>query len=258
MGSVLVEVAGESVTATYGSVTPPPPPSLMLFGNTPRTASTAAGVAQIDAVYGPANLVRLYWSGAAGVSPVNDRRVVGSFKTVTAGTAAWARTMWRWAYLHEIDSKIKKGPATLAGWQAVMAQLVALKVPGLSVIVTADCFNNSSKNPADYLVDGVDHWGIDFDGISSSTGYHDYSRELAAVEKFTKAHGLTWGVPEFGANRADNDPIGANRAAWLKTWSARFAAAGAEYVCLWEYVTQAGSEFTTVSENVAVRSLLTR
>jgi hypothetical protein len=258
MGSVLVEVAGESVAVSYGGVTPPPPPSLMLFGDTPRSASTVAGVAQIDAVYGPANLVRLYWSGAAGVSPVSDRDVVGSFKTVTAGTAAWARTMWRWAYLHEIDSKIKKGQATLPEWQATMTQLAALKVAGLSVIVTADAFVNSSKNPADYLVDGVTHWGIDFDGISSSAGYHDYSRELAAVEKFTKAHGLTWGVPEFGANRAGNDPSGTARADWLKTWAARFAAAGAEYVCLWEFATQAGSEFTTAAETAAVRSLLTR
>ena len=212
----------------------------------------------MDSNYGPASVVRLFWSGPAGVSPAPDRRVVGSMKTINSGTAAWASTMWRWAYQHEIDSKIKKGLMTLPEWRAGMDSLVALDVPGLSVVLTADAFVNPTKNPSDYLVPGVTHLGVDFDGISQSTGYHDYSRELAAVKAFTQAHGLTWGVAEFGANRADNDPDGTVRAAWLQTWGGRFAAAGAEYVCLWENNSQVGSTFTTAAENTAVRELFTR
>ncbi len=232
--------------------------SSALFGGTPRGASNAAGVASMDSTYGPAKVIRLFWSGAAGTSPTANREVVGSLKTVDSKTAPWARTMWRWAYQHEIDSKIKKGQTTLAQWRAKMATLVKMKVPGLSVILTADAFVNKSKRPADYLVAGVTHWGVDFDGISQSGGYHDYAKELAAVKSFTAAHHLTWGVAEFGANRASNDPSGSARAAWLKTWGSRFAAAGAEYVCLWENNFQAGSNFTTKAENTAVRQLLSK
>lgn len=229
-----------------------------LFGTTPRTASTKAGVAEIDAAYGGSKLVRLFWSGTAGQSPVTDRPVVGSFKTMSEATAPWAKTMWRWAYQHEIDSKIKKGQCTLAQWQADMATLVALDIDGLSVILTADCFANTGKKPTDYLMRGVTHLGVDFDGISQSSGYHDYSRELVAVESFAKAYGLTWGVAEFGANRAANDPSGVVRAAWLTDWVGRFVSAGAEYVCLWEFASQAGSEFTTDAEVAAVRALLNK
>jgi hypothetical protein len=159
---------------------------------------------------------------------------------------------------HEIDSKIKKGVTTLAAWRSSMASLVARKVPGLSVILTADAFCERGEEPSDYLVPGVTHLGVEFDGISSSTGYHDYSKELTAVEAFSKAHHLTWGVAEFGANRAGDDPNGTARAAWLTTWGLRFAAAGAEYVCLWEIDSEAGSDFTTAAETAAVRLLFAR
>jgi hypothetical protein len=237
---------------------PAPAPLDTLFGDTPRSSSSAAAVAAMDARYGSAQVVRLFWSGAARPSPVHGRPVVGSIKRIDAGTAAWASTMWRWTYEHEIDSKIKKGMTTLAEWRRSMDSLVALKVPGLSVILTADAFVSRSKNPSDFLVPGVTHLGVDFDGISQSGGYHDYSRELAAVEAFTRAHHLTWGVAEFGANRASNDPSGTARAAWLKTWGERFAAAGAEYVCLWEADSQSGSDFTTPAETAAVRQLFAR
>jgi hypothetical protein len=271
--SASTTASAPSTTASSASSTPPvtesttiqppssstvPVPAAAFFGDTPRGYSDAAGVSTMDANYGPANVVRLFWSGTAGVSPAPDRRVVGSIKTINSGTAAWASTMWRWTYQHEIDSKIKKGLMTLPEWRAGMDSLVALNVPGLSVVLTADAFVNPTKNPSDYLVPGVTHLGVDFDGISQSTGYHDYSRELAAVQAFTQAHGLTWGVAEFGANRASNDPDGSVRAAWLQTWGGRFAAAGAEYVCLWENNSQTGSTFTTAAENAAVRELFTR
>ncbi len=250
--------ATEPTTVAPSSSSTVPAPASAFFGDTPRGASDAAGVSTMDSNYGPADVVRLFWSGAAGASPAPDRRVVGSIKTINSGTAAWASTMWRWAYQHEIDSKIKKGLMTLPQWRAGMDSLVALHVPGLSVVLTADAFVNPSKNPSDYLVPGVTHLGVDFDGISQSSGYHDYARELAAVKAFTQAHGLTWGVAEFGANRAANDPDGTARAAWLQTWGGRFAAAGAEYVCLWENNFQTGSTFTTAAENAAVRELFTR
>jgi hypothetical protein len=231
-------------------------PGATLFGNTPRTGSNPTGVASIDAVYGPSKVMRLFWSRGAGPIPVSDgRKVVGSIKVIDSNTKAWADQVWRWAYQHEIDAKVKKGQFTLPQWHADMTSLVALGSTGLSVILTADCFVNPGKHPADFLIPGVVHLGVDFDGISGST-YHDYSKELAAVVAFVKANGLTWGVGEFGANRAPADTDGSLRAKWLLDWARRFADAGAEYVCLWEQNGQAGSDFTTPAEIAAVRQLL--
>lgn len=230
-------------------------PSSTLFGDTP---TGRGGVAAVDSAFGRGKVIRLFWSGAPRKSPVSDRKVVGSFSKMGSGTAAWARTMWRWTYDHEPDSKLRKGRLNLAAWRADMKSLVKLGIPGLSVILTADAFVSKRKNPNDYMIPGITHIGVDFDGISKSDGYHDYSRELAAVVAYTKAHGLSWGVGEFGANRASNDPSGAGRAAWLKTWAAKFKAAGAEYVTLWSRDSQARSGFTTPAEKAAVRSLLAR
>jgi hypothetical protein len=236
-----------------------PTPIPTLFGNTPRSASNAAGVTAVDKGYGPAKVIRLFYDEKTDLpvppAVTNGRIRVGSCKRTTAATLSNALKYERLAYQHEIDAKIKKGQFTLAQWRSDMARFVALNHPGLSVILTADAFVNKSKNPADYLIDGVTHLGVDFDGISSSTGYHNYAKELAAVEAFTHTHGLTWGVAEFGANRAANDPQGTARAAWLATWGAQFAAAGAEYVCLWEADWLTGSEFTTPAEVAAARSL---
>jgi hypothetical protein len=230
-------------------------PASTLFGDTPRTGSNPTGVASIDAVYGVPKVMRLYWSRGAGPLPVKDgRKIVGSLKVIDANTKAWADQVWRWSYDHEIDSKVKKGLITLDEWRATMTDLVKLGTTGLSVIVTADCFAGR-KNPADYLIPGVVHWGVDFDGISGNT-YHDYSKELAAVVAFTQKYGLTWGVGEFGANRAPADTDGTLRAKWLLDWAQRFKNAGAEYVCLWEQNGQHGSDFDTPAEIAAVRQLL--
>jgi hypothetical protein len=232
------------------------PPST-LFGDTPRTGSNPTGIAAIDAQYGVPDVMRLFWSKGAGPLPVNDgRRIVGSIKVIDGNTKPWADQVWRWTYQHEIDSKIARKLITLGEWKPSMQQLAALDTTGLSVILTADCFVNPKKDPADYLIPGVPRLGVDFDGISQSGGYHDYSRELAAVEAHAKKYGLTWGVGEFGANRAANDTDGSQRAKWLLDWARRFADAGAEYVCLWEQNGQHGSDFDTPAETAAVRQLL--
>jgi hypothetical protein len=246
-------------------ITPPPPPPVgtTLMGDTPRGGSDAAGVRAVDALYGAGGTIRLFCPSVATPSPVSDRPVVGSFKRISASTPAWARQMWRWAFIHEIDSKDahpEKFPSTTANvaqWRDQMATLVAMGIPGLSVIVTADCFVNGSKDPSDYLISGVTHWGVDFDGISSSTGYHNYSSVLAAVTPFMSAHGLSWGVGELSADRATStDPSGSGRAAWLNLWAGNCAAAGAEYVCVWENNFQPGSLLTSAAEQAAMRALM--
>ena len=126
-----------------------------------------------------------------------------------------------------------------------------------AVCLTGWAFDpKSGVDPSTFLVPGVTHLGVDFDGISSTSGYHDYTVALANVVAFCAKHGLTWGVPEFGANRATNDLTGDVRAQWLLSWAAKFRDAGAEYVCLWEQTSQAGSCFTTPAEVATVRAML--
>jgi hypothetical protein len=251
-----ISCAGETTSVTYGGTLP----QSTLFGNTPRIASTTTGIADVDSIYGTSKLIRLFWADGANLaSPLPARKIVGSCKDgeTDAQVAAWAAKMYRWTYQHEIDSKLKKGTySSLSDWRARMAALVALNIPGLSVILTADCFISSSKNPADYIIPGVTHLGVDFDGLSFSDHYHDYGPELAAVQAYVKKYGLTWGVGEFGANRAANDPDGSARAAWLDSWSRKFKAAGAEYVCYWEFNSQAGSTFTKPAEIATVKTYL--
>ena len=227
-----------------------------LFGDTIR--STSGGVAEIDATYGPGKVLRHFSPKTLEAPLVTDRPEVGSWNVGTP-TAAQVAPYRYVAYIHEVDSAIRKSATTLAAWQQQMATLVAeLGGDKVCVILTAWCFETA--DPTVYLVPGVTHYAVDFDGQSPSkptdTAYHDWTKALAAVTGFAAVHGLTWGVPEFGVNRGAFDPTGTARAAWLLTWALRFAAAGAQYVCLWEASSQAGSEFTSPAEIAAVRSLL--
>lgn len=228
----------------------------MLVGNTPRGDSTAASVAAVDAVYGPGHLIRLYNTGSLSAPSVDDRSVVGSFKSLTGISKGLLDQYYRVFYQHEIDSKIAKGQFTLAQWRADMATLQNLGSGSLSICLTADAFVNPGKHPSDYLIDGITAFAVDFDGISSLTGYHDYTTALGNVLGFAATHGLTIGVPEFGANRATSDPSGAARAAWLTKWLRAFQDGGFEYACFWEQTAQTGSPFDSPAEVAAVSMAL--
>lgn len=245
---------GSNVTLDY-MYTPAPPVVRTLFGDTPRAACNAAGLAEIDSAYDAGTVVRWYFTGAPGAIPT-DRKVIVSFKTLMPATGlASLNGALRRFWMHEIDHQIlvtPKPPILLPAWK------IGMQAMGLTdICLTADCFVNPNKNPADYLVPGVTHVGVDFDGISGGTAYHDYSAALAAVVKFCTAHGLTWGVPEFGTDRQGWDGDGSARAAWLISWAGKFRAAGAEYVCVWEQTAkQPLSTFTMAAERTAVRAIL--
>lgn len=261
------ESGGNWIRASGGTPPPPPPPpppSGMHFGSSTVTGapSSATEISTMDSKFGvTVPVIRNYWGGAVSL-PIPDasRRFVGSFKAIssTANMTTWMAGMYRSFYIHEIDSKVHKGEATIAGWQADMATLKKIGDPGFGVCVTADCFVNSGKNPSDYLVPGITHWGIDFDGLSPHSGstYHDYTKELNAVKKFVAANGLTWGVPEFSADRAPGDPTGVNRAAWINNWSSQFIAAGCEYITWWETTGQPLSVASTTAEINALNALM--
>lgn len=250
------EQQNQLLTAELAAATATQP---TLIGTAAWEGSTAKDIADMDAKFGAKPPVtRLYWPNAPGQSPVTDgRKVVGSYKTpVAAGPAsAWSEEMWRRFFQHEIDSKIVKDTYTLPAWQAEMTAQLELNIPGLGVCLTADCFTNKKKNPDDYLIDGVTHLGVDFDGVSNATTYHSYLSTITTVAAYAKDHGLTWGVPEFGANRDTSDTTGTVRAAWMALTIGAFVKAGAEYVCWWESSGQAGSTATTPAEIATLSAL---
>lgn len=226
------------------------------IGSDTRNSSSAADVANTDAIYGVSRVIRLYSTGSLTAPAVTDRKQVGSFKSLTGVTKAKLDAYSFVFYQHEIDSKVKKGQITLAKWKSDMSTLQKLGSSRLSVCLTADCFVNPSKNPDDYIIPGITHYGVDFDGISSDTGYHDYSQALTKVKAWATLHSFTIGVPEFGANRAANDPDGEGRSEWLRTWVRQFQLANFEYVCFWEYSGQSGSLFDSAVETATVSTAI--
>lgn len=225
----------------------------MYIGTTPRGASDAAGVSAVDALYGVPPVMRLYNTGTLTAPVVNDRRVVGSFKSVSGATKLHMDMYYSVFYMHEIDAKIKKGQITLAKWKSDMATLKALGSTKLAVCVTADCFVNPSKNPSDYLIPGITHWGVDFDGISQGT-YHDYTTARNNTISFASAHGLTIGVPEFEGDRISSDSSGTERSAWMIENMRSFQDAGFDYACYWEQTSQIPSPYSTPAEQYTVSS----
>jgi hypothetical protein len=249
-------------TLTYDAPTPPPPPQPTKFGNTPRGTSNAAGVAAVDAIYGPGAAIRLFHNTTLPAPDVTDRFTVGSFKTMT-GYATHLPEWDRVFYMHEADKKISDGLISLSQWQSDMADIVSWAasngcpdVPG--ICLTGWCFDAASGlNPADYLIDGVTHLGVDFDGISgNSTTYHNYDTVLSNVVDFADDHGLTWGVPEFGTNKAAVDTTDSYRAAWLRKYANHFKIYGAEYVCAWEQTGTTGSTFAADATLNTVATIL--
>lgn len=237
------------------------------FGNTPRGSSTAANVSIVDAWYAvKSKIIRLYCTGQLLAPAVTDRDVIGSFKTMptSAQTSAFLANAAKYAFLffqHEIDHKVIDAASgvSLPAWKTQMTILKSMGVANLAICLTADCFVNPAKNPLDYMIPGITHIAVDFDGVSPKPGvqtYHDYSAALAAVVAFCTKYGYTWGVPEFGANRASGDTSGVLRSYWLALWAGKFKAAGALYVCVWEQDGQIGSTFTTVAETATVSALL--
>lgn len=204
-----------------------------------------------DLLYGKSKVARWYFQDVPGIIPT-DRDIIVSFKTLVQPSLIHRgkRTFYR----HEIDHEILTVPPeiSLPIWIADMNRMQLT-----DVCLTANCFVNPKKNPANFILSNTTHIGVDFDGISYTTHYHDYTSELNAVVAFTKAHGLTWGVPEFGADRATAiDPDGQQRARWMAEWCGKFQDAGAEYVCFWEQDSIPTSTFTTPAELAAVRMAL--
>lgn len=234
-----------------------------LFGATPDSSDSAAGFAAMDAKYGvAAPVVRQFCTGAAVTPPaaLAGRAVIGSWNSRGLGDAAYMAACKRSFFVHEIDHQWIQQPAAardayLASFIGNMNALHALDTTGsLGICITADALINTAKAPfLKALMNAlpwVTHVAPDVDGISNAASYHSYDKELSAWNAFVAAYPqvTSWGVPEFGANRATNDPTGVVRAAWMAKYTGEFASMGAEYVTFWSKTTQTGSTFDTPAE----------
>lgn len=253
-------------TYTPGPPVPPPDPIVIhdpapaetMFGDTGITASSPAAVAASDARYGVAGAAfRWYFTGAPATTVPNDRAYVVSWKTLAPLATVQAMNGLRKFYKHEADHKFVTGEITDKNqWKS------ECQAQGLTdFCLTCDAFINSSKNPSDWLYPSATHIGVDFDGSSFTDHYHDFTPELNALKAWLAAHPqiTSWGVPEFGANRATaNDTDGTKRAAWMSHWCGEFAKAGAEYVLYWEYPPNfPTSGYTTPAEVATVAAWMT-
>lgn len=261
--ATLADGGSLAISATY---TPAPPaqakPSGTLQGGCIR--STAGGRAQLDTLYGGAPQVeRIYSTGPASalLMPTDGRFTVVSFKSMPTGSDHLAIDKADVAfYQHEINAKDAKyragkpGGFPRASWLDDMGKMTT----DVGICITANGLVDPAQDIASFIPKGWSgHMGVDFDGISNTDRYHDYSPELAAWEKFLAAHPeiTSWGVPEHSANRAASDPTGAARAKWLLGNTRRFMDLGALYACVWESDDQVGSTFTTPIEVATVGAL---
>lgn len=249
-------------------------PKPTLFGASTEGPQNAAGVAAIDAKYGLAvPTLRHFCTGVAVIpAGVTGRNVIGSWNTPGAGDAAYMAWCKRSFLRHEIDHAWMEQTSTAAKTALVTAFIDEMNTAhkadatgSLGVCFTADILTNAAKaGLANAILSGcpwLDHIGWDFDGVSpkGATGtYHPYDKELAALVAFLKAHPqvTSWGVPEFGANRAQKDPTGVTRASWMSKYAGKLAAVGAEYVTAWSATSQVGSTFDTPAEIATLAALM--
>jgi hypothetical protein len=229
------------VGVTY-AYTPAPVVESTKWGFCPRTGETLKDFQASDAIYGGTPAVGRRYDGAALTAmPDASREWIASFKTFTLADLprikTIAETTAELLFDHEIDHQILvQSGLTIASWKKAMQAMLDYGVPNLAICLTADCFVNPNKNPTDYLIDGV-QVDVDFDGVppnESKKSYHDYSKELTAVDAFWTKYDCRGSIPEWNTARGTFDPDDSIRAAWQRTWARNFINAGAKRACWWE------------------------
>jgi hypothetical protein len=252
------------------------PPTGTVFG-ADATGTSATGQANVLTKWGDGAAIRQFFTGFGQVAP-RDRRasvVHASWKPASLGVITDAAVTAATANLlpgdcvevwHESDKKVRDGVYThveaLARKNRFYDTVKRVR-PDLLVVNTltgweAEPGNSTTRGNIDkWAAVKADLLGLDCDGIHGWP-YTNYDGEIAAavafVEKFPAYKG--WCVPEFGTSRHTNDQSGATRAQWATTTAAKFKAAGAAYVCLYEFESTPGNAFTTPAELAAWRSLI--
>lgn len=255
---------------------PEPEPRTTIFGaDAAGTGSSAQPI--VVAKWGTDIAVRQFFTGFAQIAPRDPSVSIvhASWKpssvsaiTESAVRAATANLLpgdcvevW-----HEADKKVRDGIFAHAEGIARKNRfydVVRIVRPDLLVVNTltgweADPNNSTTRGNIDKWAEvRADLLGLDCDGVHGWP-YPNYDGEIATAKaflaKFPAYKG--WCVPEFGTSRnATNDADGRTRAMWALGYAEKFAGAGAEYVCLYEYESTVGNAFTTAAELSAWRAV---
>lgn len=257
---------------------PDPDPGVTVFG-ADATGTSGSAQATVIGKWGQGVAIRQFFTGLGQIASRNpDAGIVHcSWKpasvsaiTPTAVAAAVANLrpgdcveVW-----HESDKKVRDGVYTFD--EALRRKnrfydVIQEVRPDLLVVNTltgweAEPGNTSTRGNIDKWA-GVkaDLLGLDCDGIHGFP-YPNYTSEIDTAVEFLEDFPAYkgWCVPEFGTSRSSQDPTGSARADWATNYANKFLAAGAHYVCLYEYESTTGNAFTTTAEINAWRSFTAR
>lgn len=240
----------------------PDAPRRTIFGGCPAGGGTSLAAAQsvIDK-WGGHPAIRMFQATGVSPRPVDAGVMHVSWKPTAAQiTPAWVTKVCAnllendcvevW---HEADSKVRKGQLKfddVVGRKNKFFDAVKSVRPDLRVVNTL-----TGQALSDYGHDEWQKWGVvradllglDADGIHDKVAPLDipYEDEIARVARFLSANPgyAGWVVPEFGTSRPGWDAKGMERAAWASKYGGLFAAAGAAYVCLYDYPSTPGNTF---------------
>lgn len=195
---------------------------------------------------------------------VNDMAgiVAGKYDARITDAARAARAGDVLTLKHEPEDEIARGAFTLAAYVAAWQRfhgLVKAANPQVRTCLTLMAWTfmaASHRNPADYANVPADLLGIDCDGITpKALPYPDWTEALTNAARWADLRSMGLCVPEYGAPRAPDDTTGAARAAAAIRDVHAFAAAGVEYVALFDYPTVPGYPFTMPAETLTWTAL---
>lgn len=243
-----------------------PVPRRTIFGGCPAGGGSSLAAAQtVVDKWGKGAAVRQFLATGAAPRPVDAGVTHHSWKpTLAQITDTWVTSATK-ALLagdgvevwHEADAKVRKGQLTFTDVVARKNKFydaVKRVRPDLRVVNTLTGQALSDYGKEEWQKWGVvkaDLLGLDADGIHDTKAPLDipYEDEIARVTLFLAANlsYTGWCVPEFGTSRPGWDSRGMERAAWAAKYAALFEAAGAVYVCLYDYESTPGNRFVVAS-----------
>jgi hypothetical protein len=199
-----------------------------------RVFDSARNLPSPRALPSDGRLVTLSWD------PVTGSVARGTYDSQIRALMASGQPIFL-AEQHEIDSALRKhrGGVTLAGWMTDMKHLLALTAHSnvtTCAIITAYHVSMWTTFVKPLIRYGLTCLGMDFDGIAPTGGSYasgTYQRALAMVPMLRAAGIHKFLAPEFGSRLASFDRSGTLRAAWIRSFAARFRAAGFTAIYWW-------------------------
>lgn len=262
---------GSSTTLAINDTYVPAPPVVQLpivvtaprmrIGNVGSAGNSSAAISATDALQGAGSVMRYFnTSGLAlppAVATANKRDLIGSYKSGNANPSI-ALAYWLVTKDHEVDHQIIQKATTLVGWKADMATDHKAGIKNQCAILTGDAWVNPDKNPDDYLLDFVEIYGCDLDGVSNGVPYPDKRKIIDKATAWAQKNGKTMFGGEVSTDRdLVKDPSGYLRAQWMLDTFSYMQEAGWIAGCWWEdSIRQVNSALKGDAELWTMKSLM--